>query len=74
MGLDDLAKHVGRVVVAKMQGTDAGMDHLKAVAGELVSVTTNWASEYNMLFRGGDRLALLKDDLVVINDESFKLR
>lgn len=74
MGLEDLAKYIGRVVVAKMQGNDVGMDRLKAVAGELVSVSVNWASEYNMLFRGGDRVALLKDDLVIIDGEAFKLR
>lgn len=71
--LRDLAKHVGHVVVAKMQGADAGMDRLKAVAGELTGVTVNWASEYGLLFRGGDRLELLAGDTVTINSKTYTL-
>lgn len=73
MGVEDLAKHVGHVVVARMQGADAGMSQVKAVAGELMGVTLDWASEYGLLFRGGDRVELLAGDTVTINSKTYTL-
>lgn len=73
MGVEDLTKHVGHVAVAQAQGADAGMSQVKAVAGELMGVTLNWASEYGLLFRGGDRVELLAGDTVTINSKTYTL-
>ena len=73
MNIEGLVTLVGKAVTANLEGADSALERVKSVAGELVSVSRNWANEYEFRFRDGERVTLLEGDTVTIGGERFTL-
>lgn len=73
MNIEGLVTLIGKTVTAHLEGADAILERAQAMAGELASVSKNWANEYEFRFRDGERVTLLDGDTATVDGERFTL-
>lgn len=71
MGIEGLANCIGSMLAVHLEGDDVAGANM--FAGVLDMVAVNWAHEYVVTFQHGERVALLKGDMVAIDGERYTL-